>query len=127
MHGSMCTQALLIHHAIRQACCKHGLIDCCGPSLSATRPLLEDATPPQHHKGSSFDTVMNAAGRMASVQPSPRGGDGFSTPVVHNTQQPHTKTALEEMRANALAAHASTAYKPAEKPGANLTDDLLHF
>lgn len=66
---------------------------------------------------------------MASVQPSPRGGDGFTSPMVHNTQQPQSqrKSALEEMRASALAAHATTANKPADTPGVNLTDNLLNF
>ena len=72
---------------------------------------------------------MTAAGRMASVQPSPRGGDGFNTPVVHHTQQPkvHGMSALEEIRAHALAAHASNPSKAAEKLGADLTDDLLNI
>ena len=71
--------------------------------------------------------VMNAAGRTASVQPSPRGGDGFCTPVVHNTPKPQRKSVLEETRANALAAHATTAHKLADLPSANLTDNLLNI
>lgn len=71
--------------------------------------------------------VTDAAGRMASVQPSPRGGDGFSTPVVHNAPKSQHQSVLEEMRANALAAHATTAHKPADLPTANLTDNLLNF
>ncbi|KAL3151583.1 hypothetical protein ABBQ38_012579 [Trebouxia sp. C0009 RCD-2024] len=68
-------------------------------------------------------------GRMASVQPSPRGGDGFNTPVVHSTKQPkmHGMSALEEIRAHALAAHATNSSKPADRPGADLTDDLLNI
>lgn len=75
------------------------------------------------------ERVFSAAGRMGSVQPSPRAGDGFSTPVVHSTQQskPQRKSALEEMRANALAAHATSAHKLAEAPGAHLTDNLLNL
>lgn len=82
------------------------------------------------HAGAAWiDSVITAAGRMASVQPSPRGGDGFNTPVVHSTQQPkvHSMNALEEIRAHALAAHATNPSKPADKPGADLTDDLLNL
>ena len=74
-------------------------------------------------------TATYLAGRMASVQPTPGGGDGFSTPVVHNSQQskPQLKTVLEEMRASALAVHATTANKRADMPSVNLTDNLLNF
>ena len=62
---------------------------------------------------------------MGSVQPSPRGGDGFSTPVVHSSQaaKQHGSDILEEMRAQALAAHASASNKASN----NLTDDLLNL
>ena len=64
---------------------------------------------------------------MGSVQPSPRGGDGFSTPTVHSNQRrkQHGTSALEEMRAQALAVHEA-ASKASVKP-ANLTDDLLNL
>ena len=81
------------------------------------------------HAKACAERVTSAAGRMGSVQPSERAGDGFSTPVVHNTQQskPLRKSALEEMRANALAAHATSAHKVAEASGAHLTDNLLNL
>ncbi len=72
--------------------------------------------------------VAVATGRSASVQPSPRGGDGFSTPLIGSLHRrpPANNSLLEEARAKALAAHSADS-KSDSIPGANLTDDLLNL
>ena len=79
-------------------------------------------------QGINNNRCVDVAGRIASVQLSPRGGDGFSTPVVHanQRQRQHEKKVLDDMRAQALASH-TVANKPSEKPGTSLTDDLLNL
>ena len=74
------------------------------------------------------DTGAVVAGRAGSVQPSPRAGDGFSTPVVGSLHKhPSASNAvLEAVRTRALAAHASGS-KVEDKAGPSLTDDLLNL
>ncbi len=74
------------------------------------------------------DTGAVVAGRAGSVQPSPRAGDGFSTPVVGSSHKyPSASTiVLEAVRARALAAHASGS-KAEDKAGPSLTDNLLNL
>lgn len=68
------------------------------------------------------------AGRAGSVQPSPRAGDGFSTPLITSShkQPAASSTVLERVRAQALASHVPS--NKADGPtGASLTDDLLNL
>lgn len=72
---------------------------------------------------------MLVAGRSGSVQPSPRGGDGFSTPLLGSSHKQATgnSSVLNNVRAQALAAHVSGSKAGDSKAGANLTDDLLNL
>jgi len=73
------------------------------------------------------DTQAGVAGRAGSVQPSPRAGDGFSTPVVSSLHKhpSASNVVLEAVRARALAAHASGS--KAEDKATSLTDNLLNL
>ena len=81
-----------------------------------------------HFSCQLFDAQADVAGRAGSVQPSPRAGDGFSTPVVGSSHKhPSASDAvLEAVRTRALAAHASGS-KVEDKAGPSLTDNLLNL
>ena len=66
--------------------------------------------------------------RLGSVQPSPAGGDGFSTPIVQHSQNKakDSDSILECVRAQALAAHVAQPSSD-DKATAHLTDDLLNI
>lgn len=68
------------------------------------------------------------AGRTGSVQPSPRAGDGFSTPLITSShkQPAASSNVLDRVQAQALASHVPS--NKADGPtGASLTDDLLNL